>query len=119
MDRLPDCPGEVTIRPDSYRRIWNYPRKDLNNMSVFLGIDIGTSGQTTLAIDPSGSILASAMETYPCLLSQTPLERAGPRRLVASDRSIGPQDDGQGKLKPADVKADRSVGPDAWLRLSR
>ena len=32
-------------------------------MSVFLGIDIGTSGTKTLAIDAAGKILAAAMET--------------------------------------------------------
>ena len=35
-------------------------------MSVYLGIDIGTSGTKTLAIDAEGKILAAAMETYPC-----------------------------------------------------
>ena len=35
-------------------------------MSVFLGIDIGTSGTKTLAIDEQGRILAEATETYPC-----------------------------------------------------
>ncbi len=35
-------------------------------MSVFLGIDIGTSGTKTLAIDEQGKILADATETYPC-----------------------------------------------------
>jgi xylulokinase len=35
-------------------------------MSVFLGIDIGTSGTKTLAIDPQGKILASATSVYPC-----------------------------------------------------
>lgn len=34
-------------------------------MSVFLGIDIGTSGTKTLAIDEAGSILAEAVATYP------------------------------------------------------
>jgi xylulokinase len=34
-------------------------------MSIFLGIDIGTSGTKTLAIDAQGKILADAMETYP------------------------------------------------------
>jgi len=34
-------------------------------MPVFLGIDIGTSGTKTLAIDEKGKILASAMEEYP------------------------------------------------------
>ena len=35
-------------------------------MSVFLGIDIGTSGTKTLAVDSKGRILAAALETYPC-----------------------------------------------------
>ena len=35
-------------------------------MSVTLGIDIGTSGTKTLAIDETGAILASASAEYPC-----------------------------------------------------
>ncbi len=35
-------------------------------MSVTLGIDIGTSGTKTLAIDERGAILASASAEYPC-----------------------------------------------------
>ena len=35
-------------------------------MGVSLGIDIGTSGTKTLAIDESGRILASASAEYPC-----------------------------------------------------
>jgi len=35
-------------------------------MSVFLGIDIGTSGTKVLAVDEAGKILADALETYPC-----------------------------------------------------
>ncbi len=35
-------------------------------MSVFLGIDIGTSGTKTIAIDAAGQILASANASYPC-----------------------------------------------------
>ena len=35
-------------------------------MSVTLGIDIGTSGTKTLAIDDRGTILASALAEYPC-----------------------------------------------------
>src|SRR3954453_16945236 len=35
-------------------------------VSVTLGIDIGTSGTKTLAIDERGSILASASAEYPC-----------------------------------------------------
>ena len=35
-------------------------------MSVTLGIDVGTSGTKTLAIDETGAILASASAEYPC-----------------------------------------------------
>ena len=35
-------------------------------MSVTLGIDIGTSGTKTIAIDESGAILASSSAEYPC-----------------------------------------------------
>ncbi|MBX9693092.1 MAG: xylulokinase [Cyanobacteria bacterium] len=33
-------------------------------MTIFLGIDIGTSGTKTIAIDEKGTILAQAMDTY-------------------------------------------------------
>ena len=36
------------------------------SVSVTLGIDIGTSGTKTIAIDESGAILASASAEYPC-----------------------------------------------------
>src|SRR5947207_15696140 len=35
-------------------------------MSIYLGIDIGTSGTKTLAINERGKILAQAVATYPC-----------------------------------------------------
>ena len=35
-------------------------------MSVTLGIDIGTSGTKTIAVDETGAILASASAEYPC-----------------------------------------------------
>ena len=35
-------------------------------MSITLGIDIGTSGTKTLAIDEKGTILAAATAEYPC-----------------------------------------------------
>ncbi len=34
-------------------------------MSIFLGIDIGTSGTKTLAIDERGKILAESTSLYP------------------------------------------------------
>jgi len=43
------------------------PKKELaySIMSVYLGIDIGTSGTKTLAIDSTGKILAEATSEYP------------------------------------------------------
>ena len=35
-------------------------------MSIYLGIDVGTSGTKTLAINERGKILGQAMATYPC-----------------------------------------------------
>ena len=35
-------------------------------MGVTLGIDVGTSGTKTLAIDAKGAILAGASAEYPC-----------------------------------------------------
>lgn len=35
-------------------------------MSVYLGIDIGTSGTKTIAIDAAGKVLAGASASYPC-----------------------------------------------------
>jgi xylulokinase len=40
--------------------------EELQAMAVALGIDIGTSGTKTLAIDETGRILASASAEYPC-----------------------------------------------------
>jgi xylulokinase len=37
-----------------------------HTVSITLGIDIGTSGTKTLAIDAKGTILASAVAEYPC-----------------------------------------------------
>jgi xylulokinase len=39
-------------------------------MGVYLGIDVGTSGTKTLAIDDGGTILAEASQGYPCYYPQ-------------------------------------------------
>ena len=74
-------------------------------MSVFLGIDIGTSGTKTLAVDESGKILASATETYPCHFPKPLWSEQDPddwwRATVASIRKVI----AKAKLKPADVKS--------------
>jgi xylulokinase len=74
-------------------------------MSVFLGIDIGTSGTKTLAIDADGTILAAALETYPCYAPKPLWSEQDPedwwQATVRSVRRVLKQ----AKLKAADVKA--------------
>jgi len=74
-------------------------------MSVFLGIDIGTSGTKTLAVDEGGKILAAAVETYPCHFPKPLWSEQDPddwwRATVASVRKTI----AKAKLKPADVKS--------------
>lgn len=71
---------------------------------VYLGIDIGTSGTKTLAIQADGHIIASAMEEYPCYAPKPLWSEQNPedwwtatvkgiRRVMAS-----------AGLKPQDVK---------------
>lgn len=74
-------------------------------MSVFLGIDIGTSGTKTLAIDERGKILAEATETYPCYHPQPLWSEQDPedwwRATVATVRAVVKK----ARLKAADVKS--------------
>jgi xylulokinase len=74
-------------------------------MSVYLGIDIGTSGTKTLAVDGSGKILAQAMATYPCHHPKPLWSEQDPDdwwdATVKTVRTVVKQ----AKLKPADVKA--------------
>ena len=76
-----------------------------NQMSVFLGIDIGTSGTKTLAIDPEGTILASAMETYPCYVPKPMWSEQDPedwwQGTIRSVRCVMEK----AGLKPGEVKA--------------
>ena len=74
-------------------------------MSVFLGIDIGTSGTKTLVIDAKGRILASAMETYRLYHPRPLWSEQDPddwwRATVATVRKVVKT----ARLKPGDVKA--------------
>ena len=74
-------------------------------MGVFLGIDIGTSGTKTLAINEKGVILASAMETYPCYVPRPLWSEQDPedwwQATIQSVRKVM----SKAKLKPVDVKA--------------
>jgi xylulokinase len=73
-------------------------------MGVFLGIDIGTSGTKTLAIDARGTILADAMETYPCYVPQPLWSEQDPedwwQATIKSVRKVLQK----ARLKPAEVK---------------
>ena len=74
-------------------------------MTVFLGIDIGTSGTKTLAINEKGAILASALETYPCYVPKPLWSEQDPddwwQATVKSVRKVI----AKAGLKPSDVKA--------------
>jgi xylulokinase len=74
-------------------------------MGAFLGIDIGTSGTKTLAIDEEGTILASAMETYPCYVPKPTWSEQDPedwwQATILSVRAVI----AKARLKPADVRA--------------
>ena len=74
-------------------------------MSVFLGIDIGTSGTKTLAIKGDGSILAEASAPHRSFHPRPLWSEQDPedwwKATVKSVRSVVKQ----AKLKPADVKA--------------
>ncbi|MGE3410244.1 MAG: xylulokinase [Pirellulales bacterium] len=74
-------------------------------MAVFLGIDIGTSGTKTLAINERGKILASATVEYPCYHPKPLWSEQDPedwwQATIKTVRAVMKQ----ARLKPADVKA--------------
>lgn len=74
-------------------------------MGVFLGIDIGTSGTKTLAINEKGKILAEASEGYPIYHPKPLWSEQDPedwwQATVKTVKAVVKK----GKLKPADVKA--------------
>ncbi len=73
-------------------------------MSVLLGIDIGTSGTKTLAMEADGTILADALQTYPCHVPKPLWSEQDPddwwQATIKSVRKVMKK----AKLKPADVK---------------
>ena len=73
-------------------------------MSVYLGIDIGTSGTKTLAIRDDGRILASTTVEYPLYTPQPGWSEQVPedwwQATIQSVREVLKA----GKIKPADVK---------------
>lgn len=74
-------------------------------MSIYLGIDIGTSGTKTLAINERGKILGQDMATYPCYHPRPMWSEQDPddwwKATVKTVRAVVKQ----AKLKPADVRA--------------
>ena len=74
-------------------------------MSIYLGIDIGTSGTKTLAINAQGKILGQATATYPCHHPKPLWSEQDPedwwQATVKTVHSVVKQ----AKLKAADVRA--------------
>jgi xylulokinase len=74
-------------------------------MSVYLGIDVGTSGTKALAIDARGKILGQAMTTYPIYHPKPLWSEQDPddwwQATVKAVRAVVRE----AKLKPADVRA--------------
>ena len=70
---------------------------------TFLGIDIGTSGTKTLAINAKGKILASDTQEYPCYTPKPLWSEQDPddwwNAVVKSVKNVVKK----AKLKPADV----------------
>ena len=88
-------------------------------MSIFLGIDIGTSGTKTLAIDEKGQIRASAMETYPCYAPKPLWSEQDPEDWWRGDRRFGPQSHGESETQIGRREIDRPLRADARLGVSR
>ncbi|HEY9760642.1 MAG TPA: xylulokinase [Oculatellaceae cyanobacterium] len=74
-------------------------------MSVFLGIDIGTSGTKTIAINASGTVLSQAVANYASFQPKPLWSEQNPedwwQATVATVRQVMQK----ANLKPADVKA--------------
>jgi xylulokinase len=73
-------------------------------MSIFLGVDIGTSGTKTIAMDAAGKVLAQASAGYPCHHPKPLWSEQDPddwwRATVKTIRAVVKQ----AGLKPGDVK---------------
>ncbi len=72
-------------------------------MSVTLGIDIGTSGTKTLAIDESGKVLASASAEYPCDHPKPGWSEQDPQLWWTATKATVAEVLQKGKLNPEDV----------------
>jgi xylulokinase len=74
-------------------------------MSVFLGVDIGTSGTKTLAINERGKILAQATQSYPCYYPQPLWSEQDPEDWWKATCATIQAVMRKARLKAADVKA--------------
>ena len=74
-------------------------------MSVTLGIDIGTSGTKTIAIDESGAILASASTEYPCDHPRPGWSEQDPEHWWRATARTVREVLWNGNLKPGDIAA--------------
>ncbi len=74
-------------------------------MSVFIGIDIGTSATKTLAINEQGRVLAHATHSYPCYNPRPLWSEQDPEDWWTATVATVQQVVREGNLKPADVKA--------------
>lgn len=72
-------------------------------MSVTIGIDVGTSGTKTLAIDESGKILASASSEYPCSHPRPGWSEQDPELWWAATKETLRAVLSAGAFKPTDV----------------
>ena len=74
-------------------------------MSVYLGIDIGTSGTRTLVIDESGKILAQSTSNYPSYHPKPLWSEQDPEDWwIATVKTVG-RAVKSARVKPTDVKA--------------
>lgn len=101
-----DCfPRRVTILAGHGSRFIATVKEYARIMSVYLGIDIGTSGTKTLAMNRRGKILAEANATYPSYHPRPLWSEQDPedwwKATVKTIRAVVKQ----ARLKPADVKA--------------
>ena len=74
-------------------------------MSVTLGIDVGTSGTKTLAVDERGAILASASAEYPCAHPRPGWSEQDPELWWGATVSTVKQVLAQGSVHARDVRA--------------
>jgi len=72
-------------------------------VSITLGIDVGTSGTKTLAIDDKGTILASASAEYPCEHPRPGWSEQNPDLWWEAVKITIARLLGSGRFKPADV----------------